>query len=463
MALAFLPNRGCLAPLLLLLVACGGRQRPAPVDAVPYDAALGVASFDTAWARINRTYYDSTFHGIDWAGLRDSLRPSVMRAAHPDDVRRAIKTLFDRLGESHFALVPAEVVNAVRADTATPAEPGSLGLAFRLVERRAVVASVTEHSPAARAGIHAGWAVERVGMRDAAPMLAAQRALTDPVAARRAAMQLVLRLEANAAVKAGDTVRVVLRDGAGRRRTYTLEAAPAPGEVVHYLQLPPQVFHLQARRYADAAGCVGWIAFNTWMLPVMPALERAMETVGGCRGIVLDLRGNLGGVAGLLMGVSGFFVDSAMSLGTLTARQAQLRYVVNPRRANGRGELVRPFDGRLAILVDPLSASASELFTAGLRDIGRARVFGDTTAGEALPAAVGRLPNGDLFMHVIADFHAPSGRRVEATGVVPDEVVPLSRAALLRGEDAPLVAALAWAGRNVVQAAARGTVPVRQP
>jgi carboxyl-terminal processing protease len=430
---------------------------------VPYDAALGLASFDTAWARINATYYDSTFRGIDWVGLRDSLRPSVVHATHQDDVRRAIRVLFDRLGESHFMIVPSEIAQAIRGDSATPGDPGTVGLDFRVVEGRVLINSVAPGSAADRAGVRPGWTVERVGRRQVAPLLAAHHALGDPVAARRAAMQLVLRLEAAAGTYAGDSVPLLVRDAGGKRRAYTLVAAKADGQLVKYLQLPPQLFHLAHRRYADASGCVGWIHFNTWMLPVLPALERAMEAVGDCRGIVLDLRGNLGGVGGLLMGVSGFFVDSAVSLGTLTARQATLRYVVNPRHANSRGEAVHPFRGRLAILVDPLSASASELFTAGMRDIGRARVFGDTTAGEALPAAVGKLPNGDLFMHVIADFHAPQGGRIEAYGVVPDQVIPLQRGTLLRGEDAPLAAAISWAGRTPVQAAARGTTPAGTP
>lgn len=450
-------------PLIGLLAACGVRApAPAPV-APPYDAALGLASFDTAWARINATYYDSTFRGIDWVGLRDSLRPGVARATNVIEVRRAIKTLLDRLGESHFMIVPAEVAQAMRTDTSGSGEPGTVGLSFRLVEGKVLIASVERGSPAERAGVRAGWAVERVGTRDVAPMLLAHRALEDPTAARRAAMQLVMRLEATAGTYLGDSVVLVARDAGGKRHVTTLVATEAAGQVVKYLQLPPQLFHLAHRRYADTAGCVGWIHFNTWMLPVLPAMERAMESVGDCRGIVLDLRGNLGGVGGLLMGVSGFFVDTAVSLGTLTARQTQLRYVVNPRRANSRGELVVPYGGRLAILVDALSASASELFTAGMRDIGRARVFGDTTAGEALPAALGRLPNGDLFMHVIADFHAPNGTRIEATGVVPDELVPLRRAVLLRGEDAQLAAALSWAGQTVAQAGARGTTPDGRP
>jgi carboxyl-terminal processing protease len=73
------------------------------------------------------------------------------------------------------------------------------------------------------------------------------------------------------------------------------------------------------------------------------------------------------------------------------------------------------------------------------------RVFGEQTAGQALPAVAERLPNGDILYHAIADFRGPSGRSMEGDGVMPDEVVRPARAALLRGEDPALDRAAAWA------------------
>ncbi len=446
----------------LLAAACSrGRVAEIAPASEPYDVQAGVASFDTAWARIDRTYYDSTFQGVNWKALKDTLRPRVQNARSINDVRRAIKTLFDTLGESHFAIIPGDVARAMRGDSARGSgAPGTSGLTFRMVDGHVLVTAVRAGSAADRAGIHTGWEVLRVGSHDALAMLAAQRSLGKGALARRAGLQLVLRLETATNVDAGDRVALDLRDGTGRTRHLELVADEAPGEVVKYLSLPPQMFHLEHQRVADASGCIGTIRFNTWMLPVMPALEKAIEVVGDCRGVVLDLRGNLGGVAGLLMGVSGFFVDTALSLGAVKARTTTLQYVVNPRRSNRRGQVVRPYAGRLAIVVDAMSASASELFTEGLRVLGRARVFGDTTAGEALPAALARLPNGDLLMHVIADFHTPDGRRIEATGVVPDVVIPLRRTHLLKGGDFALEAAIAWAGSPVARAQGKSTVSV---
>ena len=98
----------------------------------------------------------------------------------------------------------------------------------------------------------------------------------------------------------------------------------------------------------------------------------------------------------------------------------------------------------MAILVDGGSASTAEILAGGLQDSRRARLFGERTAGAALPSHMMRLPNGDGFQYATANYVSQSGRLLEGNGVTPDDVVPQTRAALLAGGDAPLDAALRW-------------------
>ena len=85
----------------------------------------------------------------------------------------------------------------------------------------------------------------------------------------------------------------------------------------------------------------------------------------------------------------------------------------------------------------------------------RARVFGQTSMGQALPALFDKLPNGDVLIHAWGDFVTGTGVRIEGRGVVPDEPVVVTRASLLAGRDLTLDAALAWVdtvrkkGRNI--------------
>jgi carboxyl-terminal processing protease len=128
----------------------------------------------------------------------------------------------------------------------------------------------------------------------------------------------------------------------------------------------------------------------------------------------------------------------------MKTRTGVLRLIANPRLSNAAGQRVSPFQGRLAVVVDGLSASTSEIFAGALQSLGRARVFGDTTAGQALPATLFRLPNNDVLMLAVADFRGPHGERIEGRGVVPDVVKKINRADLIQGRDAAVESALQW-------------------
>jgi carboxyl-terminal processing protease len=189
---------------------------------------------------------------------------------------------------------------------------------------------------------------------------------------------------------------------------------------------------------------IGLVRFNLWMLPVMGPLDQAIDKFRNAQGIILDLRGNLGGIAGMLLGVSGHFLNDYVSLGTLKMRGNELQFRANPRKVSPTGQRVEPYAGSVAILVDGLSLSAAEIFAGGMQAIGRVRVFGEQTGGQALPAIWDKLPNGDVLYHAFGDFVTANGTRLEGRGVIPDELVPLTRADLLLGRDAPLKAAVDW-------------------
>ena len=461
----FPPNAGSAWALLLLLCACTARSpHVTPTQGAPYDRGAAIASFDSAWSRIGATYYDTTFGGLDWRALRDSLRPLAEQARSREEARRAIEGLFSRLGESHFAIIPNELASSMAPDSQGHAQgpPGQLGIDFRLREGRVLISRVLPGSPADRAGVRAGWELIRIGALDMARMVAAASSASDLRVRRAAHLQVSMRASSAAFGSVGEEVALEMRDGHGAKRVLTLAHTEWNGEIVRYGPLPPQRFSFEHHRYADEAGCTGVIRFSVWMTPLLPHLERAMSDLKSCRGIVLDLRGNSGGIAALVMGASGFFVNEPVSLGSMITRAGTLRYMANPRRSNRKGEVVEPFAGPVAILIDPGSASTTEIFAKGMHDIGRARLFGDTTAGQALPATLTRLPGGDLLLHVIADFKSPNGTRLEARGVVPDVVLPLRRSQLLAGVDAPMSAAMEWiAGEHRSAARTATSVPPR--
>ena len=152
----------------------------------------------------------------------------------------------------------------------------------------------------------------------------------------------------------------------------------------------------------------------------------------------------------MAMGMASGFVDrSGERLGTLYLRDSKLSFVITPRPG--------VFSGPLAILVDDTSASTSEIFAGGLKDLKRARLFGTRTAAAALPSAIEMLPNGDGFQYAMANYISEGGKPLEGLGVTPDVETPLSRTALLAGKDPALDAALEWIKALEEHAQQKGT------
>jgi carboxyl-terminal processing protease len=117
-------------------------------------------------------------------------------------------------------------------------------------------------------------------------------------------------------------------------------------------------------------------------------------------------------------------------------RDSTLKFVVFPR--------AQVFSGPLAILVDGSSASTSEILAGGMKDLGRARIFGSRTAAAALPSFIEVLPNGDGFQYAIANYISEGGKPLEGIGVTPDLETPITRRALLDGKDPALDSAIDW-------------------
>jgi carboxyl-terminal processing protease len=441
--------RSCVPVLAAVLAtACGAAAQspPAGPAPAPMDPALALATFDSAWSRIHHSYYDSTFKGTSWTAVRDELRPRVQAARSEAEVRGVIREMLARIGDSHFALIPREAADAVDpADEGGDATvPADAGVELRLVEGAVTITRVEPGGAAEAAGVRTGWVLEGADGRAVQPWLDALRALEGEAAQATGRLTALARAGALLQGGEGKTVRARFRVGDGSAVERELVLRPLAGQAVRFGNLPTMFLQVDTQRVMQDGGCVGVVRLTLWMAAMRDAWERAMDDYAGCRGMIIDLRGNPGGLGGLVMGASGAFLDRSVSVGMMKTRQNELRFVSIPRRVTRDARPTQPFAGPLAILVDEMSMSTSEIFAAGMQAVGRARLFGERTPGMALPALMLRLPNQDVLYHAIADFVDPNGVRIEGRGAVPDEHVPLTRADLLAGRDRPLEAALEW-------------------
>jgi carboxyl-terminal processing protease len=409
------------------------------------DPALAEATFDSAWSIINRTFWDTTFNGVNWAAARDELRPRARAAGTDAELREIIQGMLDRLRVSHLSLIPGDAADELATASARPeGPPGDAGMELRWVDGSAVVTRVLPGSAAEAAGIRAGWIVEGAGaITDARIRDALQRVpgASDP---RRYAAYAAQAMASGLQGSEGDTVRLRVKDGADAAREVAVVLRTPAGQFATLGNLPPVLANVEAQRVTRGGAEIGVIRFPIWLPAIIQQFDRAVDDMRGADGIVIDLRGNPGGLGGMAPGFAGHFVDRRDTLGTMLTRRDVMHMVINPRRVSPDARPVVPYAGPVAVLVDEGTASTSEFFAGGMQALGRARVFGSPSSGQALPSLMPRLPNGDVLLHAIADFVGPDGERWEGRGVIPDVAAPPTRAALLAGEDPALDAALAW-------------------
>lgn len=397
-------------------------------------------TFDAVWTIVRDSHFDPTFDRARWDRVGEELRPKAVAAKTPGELRAVLADMLGRLGLSHFAVIPGS------ADA--PGKSGDIGAQpgfdVRLIDRQLLVTSVEADSRAFAEGVRPGWIVESIGGTPVASLLGGIASTAPPRIAQVEAWRLAItRLRG----PWNSSVDVTFVDGAGATVTKTIERRPERGEAVTVGSLPTMFVRVTSALADTPAGAkAGVIGFNVWMTAVDREFQAAIDRFRSADGIVIDLRGNPGGLAAMIMGLSGHFMSERLTLGVMTTKQATLplKFNANPRLVNAAGQRVEPYQGPVAILVDGLTGSASECFSGGMQSLGRARVFGQTTMGQALPALFDKLPNGDVLIHAWGDFVTGTGVRIEGRGVVPDEPVAVTRASLLAGRDAPLDAALAW-------------------
>ena len=435
-------------PVLSLLVMAlpavcnAGDATHAPaVDIKPME------TFAVVWDRLQNSGFKGVHEGLDWAALKAKHQPEIEAAVDIQQLRKEINELLEDLKASHFALIPAEAM----PESGKAPLPGlaDTGLRFALAGEQMLVERVLPGSSAEEAGIRAGWSVDGIDGSDIAAALKATVVLDDN--ARRKGETLLLSHANKQAMGIPVDTRLALRlrDAAGAPRALEVTAVADPAlQSVRLPGLPPMPLRIAYRRIdRAAAGCTLHFDFNQWAMPVYEVLSDALREHPDCDGVVLDLRGNSGGLITSLTAVSGLFVEEPTSLGTMTLGDGQsLQLMALPRQVSDDGREIRRHTGKLAILTDRGSISCLDIFPAGLQAVGRARIFGSPSAGMALPAVAVPLPSGDRLMYPTADFVDPLKRRIEGVGVVPDQSVAPSPASLAKGGDPVLDAAIAWIG-----------------
>jgi carboxyl-terminal processing protease len=364
-------------------------------------------TFEKVWEITRDKFFDPNFNGVDWNKVRERYAPQVAAVKTDAELYDLLNRMVGELKVSHMQIVTPDVIQKLGAT------PVTTGLGLRNVEGRLVIMRVLSGSSAEREGVRPGFVVQRI---DGAEVTDLQSALG--------------KLHGAPHTK----VRVDFLDDHDATREITLERMPLGSSEVDSDKFGAiSLYALFESKRLE--GGIGYIRFTSFIASLNDKIRQAVESMHDAPGLVIDLRGNGGGDDEVAIRLAGLLFDKPTQLMITRTRKGDNDYY-RARPAKN------PYLGTVVILLDEGSGSASEQFAAGMQESGRAYVVGKRSEGDDMDADLEKLPTGAYFIYAAGEPRTPKGFVVEGRGVSPDLEVNLTRAGLLKGDDAQLLAAI---------------------
>ncbi|HEX8288236.1 MAG TPA: S41 family peptidase [Pyrinomonadaceae bacterium] len=419
-------------------------------------------AFYFAWETIKNNYFDQTFSGLNWDNIKKEYEPRVLTARNDAQLHNLLQEMINRLNRSHFVIIPPEVYKAIEKvkaevkakedrpvsekDEAENEESDEdedsffetdenskfgIGVDLRLINDQFVIARVEKNSAAEKAGLKTGYVLERINAVALSDLL--KNVEIYYANGKNIKRQLPAQVTGWFLNGTEDSeVELSYSNEIGQSKSLKIKREKLLGETISIGKNFPE----QYLKYESAAlnEDVGYVKFNLFALPVIEKFCASLSELKDKKALIIDLRGNSGGVLGTMVGLSGMLTDKSIDLGTQIYRIGSENMIAFTKAKNYKGKVV--------LLVDNQTASAAEVFASALQENNRALVVGEKTAGEALPSVSVELPTGAFLLYPIANFKTHNGNYLEGKGVEPNFVVALDKKSLLAGTDNQLEKAL---------------------
>ncbi len=346
--------------------------------------------------------------------LRDAMRLSDRTIHLPDNVVVAefAEGAFSALDGYTYIVWPGDVEDFQKDMTN---EFTGIGVVISKFNGLLTIDSLLDDSPALKAGLDAGDAIVKIDGRDTAniTMNMAVKRITGP---------------------SGTTVKLTIdRKGFVEPRDFLVTRQQI---VVRGLEGLYRRDDGSWEYFVDENEKIAYVRMKGFYRATADRLRDLMDDLAGqgMQGMILDLRRNSGGYFNVAVNIVSQFIEQGKVVVSTKPRSADSQYPEQVDRASGKWQ----FDTSLpmVILVDSLSASASEIVSGSLQDHGRATLVGTRTYGKGNMQTVEGLYNSDAeFKVTIAYYYLPKNRRVHRNpndpknteyGVNPDVVVELT-------------------------------------
>ncbi len=383
--------------------------------------------FETVWGTVNDKYFDPTFGGLDWKEVHDRYEPLIAAAKDDQAFYFLINKMLFELNVSHIGVIPPE--EKEQLEPVLSAE-GSIGIDIRLLDGEAVITSVLPGSPGEQAGLRPGLVIQQINGKTVDEW-ASEVWSIPPLHERNERKRLTSKLQEQVYGPLDTAVDLVYLDAHGETHEVTIQRTQRDGRVLLGDEFPPFYVEFESRRLDEE---IGYIRFNAFLPPIDQRFPEALASLRDTRGLIMDLRGNHGGVFPVRKGLAEQLVQKRALFWSYKGRNSIQEVYLDP--------VPNVYSGPIVVLIDVMSASSAEEFSGALQAIGRAVVVGERSAEICVTAEVLQLSNGAVLMYPNAQTRTADGTVLEGLGVIPDITVTLERDQLLEGIDVQLQAAV---------------------
>jgi carboxyl-terminal processing protease len=376
--------------------------------------------FETVWKDIDEHYYDPKFGGVNWQEIHERYLPLVQAAKDDRDFYAIVDRMTAELHDAHTRFSsPEQWANRKKHQGV------SVGFRAGYVEDKVVVLDVFPESNAGHAGVEPGMIVTSLDGQPIADRLAESATNVLPSSTERVTK---LRILSNAFAGTSETPFE-----AGLQR--------ADGTVFE-VKFARQTLTSEPRvMAAKLSSGFGYIRFDEFSPSLVKDFKTAVKNLRATPGLILDLRRNRGGVGATLEAMARLFFDSK----TLFERRMSRKQVTASERDGHHAEEKQVFLGTrgaqiysapVVILVSEYSASAAEVFAAGMQDSGRAKLVGSPSCGCVLGITHDRVMKGGGVLEISEVlWFSPKDRKLEGEGVIPDRQAAPTIASLQKRND----------------------------
>ena len=400
--------------VLLLLAALVLQPAVSETDAGP-DERQRMRIFDKVWQTIQKWYYDPSFGGVDWKAVGDDFRRRAAAASGDEAFHAVVAEMLTLLKDTHTYYEPP-------AKHSVLARLGGAGNGFAVaeIEGRFVVTSVDPALAALQSGIRPGLVLKTI---DGQPVEARAREADDVI--RR-----TIGLSSERILAFGRRQLILHRPADQPMTLAFVDPMGNPVEARLDKPLDSRTEPVASRRLASELGYVRW---TVWDPTLTEEIQKHLASLGNAPGLILDLRGNMGGDPQVAVDVLSCLFKDAVPYGLFYGRRSHPKIKPHP--------CPRIYTGPLAVLIDGESGSTSEIFANLIQENHRGLLVGQPSAGSVVNRRLEEVPGGGRISIGLWGYKSPRGKRLQGTGVVPDVAAGTTIAGLWEGRDEILEAA----------------------